>query len=236
MASNKTLFRFFILFVAALTLSACVEPPRQYSAEAIMAKVVDADTKKPIEGVIVTANWQLERGTVGGNVPVGQIMVMETVSDKDGKFTFPAWGPKWAFGGHLVIKDPQLLLFKGGYEYRGLQNAVTTHYNKGSLRHSEWNGKTIEMKKFKDHSINVGANYSTSAYAENLSFLSTSLTTIIENDCNWKKIPQILLALKTQAEIFRKNGIRESLVSADYIPTSKRQCGSPEEFFRNYQR
>lgn len=217
-------FRFLMLGLILLPLSACA---LTYSAEPIEAWVVDAETKEPLEGVIVTANWQLEEGTLGGNVLVGQLMVMEAVTDKEGKFTFPGWGPKLALTAHLVNRDPQLLLFKSEYEYRALQNTFTVDYNKGSLRRSEWNGKTIEMKKFKG---------SSEEYVKHLGFLSTSLETIIsDEDCNWKKIPRMLLAIKTQTDIFRKEGVRESLISADYVRTNQQKCGSPSEFFRSYQ-
>lgn len=63
--------------LAALCLAAvpaCATPIR-YSAEPIEAWVVDAETKQPLDGVVVTANWQLKEGTFGGSVQVGQLMV-----------------------------------------------------------------------------------------------------------------------------------------------------------------
>ncbi len=202
MIPNKTRLRFFILLAVALTLSACIEAPHQYSAEATTAKVVDADTKKPIAGVIVTANWQLEQGTVGGNVPVGQIMVMEAVTDKDGKFTFPAWGPKWTFKGHLVIDDPQLLLFKGGYEYRGLQNEVTTRYNKGSLRHSDWNGKTIDLKPLGGADIQI-------QYKNLLGFSKEvdNFSTWHIDPCQWTNLPLAVNTIRQERKKFEAQGM-----------------------------
>src|SRR6266849_1854255 len=87
---RSPLARIFAL-ICLLPLQACATT---YSAEPIEAWVVDADSGQPIEGVVVTANWELEIGTLGGNIPVGQIMVMETVTDQKGRFYFPAWGPK----------------------------------------------------------------------------------------------------------------------------------------------
>ena len=46
----------FLAVLCLLPLSACGET---YSAEAIEAWVVDAETGQPIEGVVVAANWQL---------------------------------------------------------------------------------------------------------------------------------------------------------------------------------
>lgn len=148
--------------------SAVAGPPSQYSAEAISATVIDAETRQPLEGVIVVAHWQLFYSTVGGRVPGGQLEVLETVTDQDGKFSFPAWGPKkvpkyqpqegdsWlahipflAPDAFLDNLDPQLLLFKPGYEYRGLQNPSRSTTDHSTVRRSVWNGKRVEMKPFK---------------------------------------------------------------------------------------
>ncbi|NIR44012.1 MAG: hypothetical protein GWN83_08465, partial [Gemmatimonadetes bacterium] len=71
------MFYRIVLLAAALSLQACY--PITYSAEEIEARVVDAGTKEPLEGVIVTANWQLVGGWEG-HTPKGQMKVMETVT------------------------------------------------------------------------------------------------------------------------------------------------------------
>lgn len=83
-----------LLLAILLPLPGCVTYPREYSAEAIEGWVVDGETGKPIEGVNVTANWELEIDTPGGRSAVGQMMIMETVTDAAGRYYFPAWGPK----------------------------------------------------------------------------------------------------------------------------------------------
>lgn len=195
---------------------------KSYYAEEIEAWVVDADTKQPLEGVIVTANWQLEEGTLGGNIPKGQLMVMETVTDKNGRFYFPKWGPKKAPEGHLVNRDPQLLLFKAGYEYEGLENTFTQDYNKSARRVSEWHGKTIELRKFEGD---------LKEYAGHLGFLRTSLDSIIRDDCGWKRIPKMIIAIDKQSNIFRKQGLfsLSSIESLDV--TYKNKCGSVKKYF-----
>ena len=102
-----------LLFILLSPLQGCAA--LQYSADPIEAWVVDAETNQPIEGAIVVAHWELKGGLEGGNV-MGQVMVMEAVTDDKGKFNFPAWGPKWHIGwGGLGDSDPELLLFKSGY-------------------------------------------------------------------------------------------------------------------------
>jgi hypothetical protein len=140
-------YLFFIL-ACVVTLPACAG--LMYSAEPMEARVVDAESNKPIEGVIVVAHWELERGTVGGSVPAGQLMVMETITDSQGKFSFPGFGPKPAVTSHLVHKDPELILFKSGYRYLVLTNEYSgdIKLRTRTVRRSDWNGKTVEMKKF----------------------------------------------------------------------------------------
>ena len=130
------------LALLLLTLSAC----ERYSADPIEAWVVDALTKAPLEGVVVTANWQLTGGFEGG-YPKGQMLVMETVTDKSGRFYFPAWGPKVHLGeGKLRETQPQLLLFKSGYQYRRLYNEARS--DEIYAGKSEWSGKVIGMNEF----------------------------------------------------------------------------------------
>lgn len=211
----------YLLFTLVV-LPACAG--LMYSAEPMEARIVDAETQQPLEGVIVVAHWQLERGTPGGSVPAGQLMVMETVTDKQGRFAFPGFAPKLAVTSHLVNEDPGLLLFKSGYRYQALTNEYSGDIvlRTRLVRRSEWNGKTIEMKPFKG----TGKEY-----AEHLSFLHTSIRSILSgNECEWKKMPRLMIAIDKQEKIFRSKGIYSPLYSIDDLPNSK--CGSPKEFMQ----
>ena len=85
MQTIRSLFRFIVLGGVIFSLQAC---SNTYSAKAIEAWVVDAETKKPLEGVIVVAHWELNYGLEGGGAY--QLQVMEDVTDKKGRFYFPA--------------------------------------------------------------------------------------------------------------------------------------------------
>ena len=223
------------LLLATLAMSACAIP-HQYSAAPIEAWIVDAETSQPIEGVAVVAHWQLEGGFEGGN-NMGQMMVMEAVTDPAGRFSFPAWGPKWTpvfswmnSNARLKSMDPVMILFKSSYEYLGLMNPWEQGVKwdkKPYLRASQWNGKTIKMKKF------VG---DLKGYASHLSHLSISIDFAMDN-CDWKKIPRMLVAVDKQEQVFRKNNVYSSLPSIDYFTLGPRgQCGSgsAQEFFKDY--
>lgn len=220
--------RFLFFAAMLLPLQSCAF---YYKAEPIVAWVVDAETKQPLEGVIVVAHWQLEGGLEGGD-RVGQVMIMETVTDAKGRFYFPGWGPKpRSLKGSLKTHSPEVLLFKSGYKYRSLVNRHTYKTRTGDIKNplrSDWDGKTIDMGRF------VGESQEYSRY---LSFLMGYLR-FIEDDCNWKKTPSLILELQKQVDVFRGEGIVTDLYSVEYLPMSKSdvlKCGSVVDFFQGYQ-
>lgn len=235
--THKFIVQWLLVVTSVLPFSACALT-LTYSADAIEAHIIDADTKQPLAGVIVTANWELEQGSYGGNRPIGQLVILETVTDKDGKFTFPAWGPKLALLGHLVNKDPQLLIFKSGYESQQLTNTPLANYNKSSKRHSEWHGRTIGLKPFRG----TGEGKDLLRDFKNL---NSSVESVIREAeaCNWKKIPKMLLAIRKQKTFLIGKGITGgpfgiSSVDQYLLDNSEKfahegglACGSPKDFF-----
>ena len=90
----------------------------EYSAAAIQGWIADAATGKPIGGANVVAEWRLEFGLEGGSGY--SWVVLETVTDAQGRFAFPAWGPKAVPDflpreARLKGHDPKVVFFKYGY-------------------------------------------------------------------------------------------------------------------------
>ncbi|MBI3301590.1 MAG: hypothetical protein HYZ72_05880 [Deltaproteobacteria bacterium] len=206
--------------------------PSTYSAEAIEAWVVDEETGQPLEGVIVIANWKLW----GGIHPdvIGSLVVMETVTDANGRFFFPAWGPEpRPAGSYLHTDDPLLLLFKRDYAYLAAGNPPTEGVNKNALRRFEGNGKTLKMKKF------AGG---LEEYAKHLRFLDTDLDFILRHgECLWKQFPRMLVALHLEKMRLKEKGIphyflHSSLEERDNSQnkTTRAKCGSIQENLRSY--
>jgi hypothetical protein len=75
-------------------------------------KVIDADTGKPIAGVVVLGTWSKETPTVAGAVH-HYYDAMETITDKDGEFRIKGLGLVASSG----VLPMDVLLFKAGYEY-----------------------------------------------------------------------------------------------------------------------
>lgn len=99
--------------------------PDTYSGAEIKGRIVDAETGEPIEGAVVVAGWQISKTIITPDFPFfwttrrsRVVHVAESLSDHEGRYVVPAWGPierpvDWRREGSF---DPQLAIFKPGYE------------------------------------------------------------------------------------------------------------------------
>jgi hypothetical protein len=206
-----------------LPLPACGGLP-VYSAAPIEGWVVDADTNQPLEEVIVTANWQLVSGTLaGGEIPKGQLMVMESVTDKNGRFHFEGWTKVNPTTGELRNKDPQILMFKPGYRYRVFTNDYPVDQVViGFKRESKLNGQTVKLERFKGDLRVYGRHFQ----------LDTDLENVLR-DCEWKRIPRMIVALDLERKRIKAADPAAivGVPSIGYLDAFSSRCGSAEEFF-----
>jgi hypothetical protein len=176
--------------------------PASYSGAEIRGDVVDAETKQPLEGVHVVAQWILRTGILHGQHVI-RLQILETVTDTKGEYYFPAWGPKprpplavldWGF-------DPILSFLKPGYQPDGRGNYSPPPENQAEMsqRFSLWHGKTIPLKPFRG---------STERWAVSLSDLQVGLSWGHETDDpahrvndNWKHMPRMVLAIVEQRRL-----------------------------------
>lgn len=217
------------MLLVCTTITGCASLILGFSAEPITATVVDEETKKPLEGVIVVAHWQLvEGGFLDSSVRAGELMVMETLTDANGKFHFPEWGPKYKLLGRMKNDDPQLIIFKPGYEFKSLANewSSTEIRDYRALRSSDWDGKTIELKVFKG---------TMSEYNQHLLFLNSDMyfATRGSKNCEWKNTKQMIVAMQELKTEFIGNGIMSDIYFIKEIPV--RECGNPAEVFEKYE-
>jgi hypothetical protein len=111
----------------------------------IHARVIDADTGQPVKGTVVVADWKLYGGGIGHGGHRKSLFVEETVTDRNGELTFGKWGPKQRPAYAILDTAPWLLIFKSGYQHRFLSNEADSN---GAGRRSDWNGRTVELKRF----------------------------------------------------------------------------------------
>jgi hypothetical protein len=136
--------------IAALAMGPAVAlaaDPDTYSAAPVHGWVVDAETRQPLEGVHVVAQWILQTGLLHGQHTT-RLHIMETVTDSSGAYQFPAWGPKpRPFLSRFDGFDPMLTFFKPGYV--PLDRTNFDPPQTGALRTSVWDGKTIDLTPFR---------------------------------------------------------------------------------------
>ena len=225
--------------VMIVLLAACTVT---YQFAPIGATVVDAETGKPLEGVVVTANWELVKGSLDGPRYFGQLDVKETVTDKDGRFTFAGFTKEDSSGAELRESDPQILVFKAGYEFQ----RFTNDYRDGGAgmkllaRTAAVNGKTVKLVRQKQDADKEGLYTSHSRLVSTrLGFIEKIMPHINETEnCYWQAIPRMILESRRQETYMRSIGINPPSLSDYLIKSSdnlvskaKRPCKAPKELF-----
>jgi hypothetical protein len=184
--------------LAALVTVACLFSPTAhaqltFTADAINGKVVDEETGQPLAGVIIVAMWTIEASFVGYDNEL--LNVIETVTDQDGNYGFPEWGPKllpvstYPFStSELFDKgdDPFVVYFKSGYWPAQEKNEVTypgqdIAKREPALGGFKANGMTIKLKKWD--------GMDEEKYYKQVSFMADDL------NGGWKKYPRMALAM-----------------------------------------
>lgn len=97
-----------------IVTAGCVQYVARYDGP-YEGKVIDAETRAPIEKVVVLGVWYKEVPTVAGAVS-SYYDARETITDSNGDFKIPGKGLK-------ILSDVgvmNVLIFKAGYEYIGL--------------------------------------------------------------------------------------------------------------------
>jgi hypothetical protein len=107
---GKIVISFCALF---LLLASCCYPIR-YDGP-YKGRVVEAETGKPIEDVVVLGVWYKEITTAAGGVS-SYYDAAETVTDKNGEFEINGLGLKILTN----VGPMNILIFKAGYEYVGM--------------------------------------------------------------------------------------------------------------------
>ena len=209
---------FATICVLLLPLSACALFPKNYHGAPIEGWVVDKDTKEPIVGVSVFIRWELYAGLHYDRI--GDLLVMETVTDEDGRYVFDAWGPLKAKKGELSISTPHLVFFKLGYLSRSAHNEHDPDSHRQKIRGSDWNGKTIEISK---------NSYSIERYARHTRYLGSLINPYPGDPCVWQKVPIFtaqIIKLRDQLDK-HKLGI--------YLPSDQElglHCDDPQQVLR----
>ena len=128
------------LFLLAIS-SGCT--PVRYEND-YKGKIINADTGKPVEGVVVLGVWFKAYPTPGGAAHEFYD-AREAITDKNGKFFIPGMG--LLIFSNIVSMD--VLIFKAGYEYLGLWSWRPFVENSIPKKNIKWEGDMaiIPLKK-----------------------------------------------------------------------------------------
>ncbi|HEY0488094.1 MAG TPA: hypothetical protein VGD30_01140 [Telluria sp.] len=191
-----------ILFVLSLAVQSCSD---QYAGASIEGQVVDAESGKPLGGVVVVSVWQVSEGNLAGTNDGGQIQIQEAVTDSNGRYFFPAWGPLpfpqkkngWWVDQYISATEPGIIYFKGDYGFTTLSNDITVSRVSGFVGRSKWNGKTIPLERIDTRAERVKMLQDADSY---LYFAFD----VDDETCAWRRIPAMLTAVLRETEEFTK--------------------------------
>ena len=239
--NSLRVFPIFVLatgaIVASLSLTSCAVT---YQFAPIEAWVVDAETGAPIEGAVITANWELVKGGFDGPRYFGQLEIRETVTDKNGRFFFAGFSKNDSSGAELRESDPQILIFKAAYEFQ----RFTNDYIDGGAglkkleRTAAVNGKTVRLSKQNLDKERLYVSHSR-LVRTGLDFVRKTMPHKNEiESCYWQIIPQMILETRKQEQYMRSIGIDPPslydylLLTSDAITARAiKPCNSPKTLF-----
>ena len=215
--------RHLAALAAVLLCAAC---SNTYRGAPIEGWVIDAQTKQPLEGVIVVVMWELEHG---GFHPgqAGALFRKETVTDSKGRFAFPAWGPMKAEKGFVRDSTPYIAFFKWGYKTHQVRNqGYAERQPVPRVWKSEWNGKTVNLQRHEGTLQELGnelsavkALYGTYAW------------------CEWEEMPQLTARLLELGELCVKQGFSCVDFGIATLRGAKgANCSDPVNVLREYKR
>ncbi len=230
-------FRGIAAVIALYSLASCAVT---YQFDPIEAWVVDAETGKPIEGAVVTANWELVKGSLDGPRYYGQLEVKETVTDANGRFFFDGFSKEDSSGAELRESDPQILIFKAGYKFERFTN---NYHDGGAGLTRQHRTAAVSGSRLKLLRVPLAKGMSEFPHSQlvngRLGFVRKEMPGLREIEhCYWQKIPKMIVETRKHEESMRAVGIDppslyDFLVrnSESLTASAKVACVSPQKLF-----
>jgi len=175
-----------------------------YSGAAIQGSVVDEETQEPLGGVAVVAEWLLEGRPLHPDT-VGRLMLIEAITDSNGKYEIPAWGPVTAQKGHLQRGSPRLNFYKLGYAFKSVSNGgqLAPYIGLPDPLLSEWDGKTVALAPYRNAPDKLG-------FFTELGNAPRLLRREIDQ-CAWRRMPRMTAMLLMRAAEYETQGVSHGL-------------------------
>ena len=207
--------------VMALLLPGCAAVDI-YNMQGMEGTVVDKATGEPIEGVMVIEVWEAGGGFEGHTVDY--LPLQEAVTDRNGRYEFPARGTKHVEEGFLTADSPRLIFFRPGYIFKSESNRYHPDRRFEFNRRSDWHRKTVELEKFE------GTLTQQAKELERFSSVLGNLTGP-RGQCIWTEIPNTLWAVYQEHKRLLKQGMLARVaIGASDRRKRLSECPSSEGF------
>lgn len=104
-------------FLVICFMTGCGNSPVHFQSQSVSGTVVDKQTSQPMSDVTVTVSWTALQSTGNEHNPdCIDIKSFTTVTDSNGLFTVPAWGPVTLKGSwHYFVTEPEASFTKSGH-------------------------------------------------------------------------------------------------------------------------
>jgi hypothetical protein len=230
----------YLLLLVVLTQTGCVFFGVHLSRP-ITGTIIDAKTKTPLAGVVVTASWSVS----GWHVKY-PIKVSEAVTNENGEYTLPGWGPR-LHPDELRYDQPVVRFFKPGYVpfvrknnsiyhpgFEGDKEHLIDKPVSTGVRHYEPEAHMVRFGK-KKHTFMLEPFVGTDE--EYIKLVKDkyvwSFGGITHGDkCEWKRLP---ITFSTLHKLSLKLGLPKNrgIYFVSYLGGQDR-CGNAEEYFEEY--
>jgi hypothetical protein len=196
----------------------------------IRARVVD-EGGKPVKGAVVLLVWMVKAPLNETNY--GPIAMHEALTDENGGFVIPGWGPRFDFSGHLQQGEPKTYIFHPDFypvtENNLIKDAPLKQFAPVYIRY-HMHGKEFQLTRFQG---------SLKEYEQTLGYLARQLELTIwfSKNCVYQQMPRILTGLhKVKMRLKEQTGEGSSLPDIYYFaqPVIEERCGDAKQFFKEY--
>ncbi len=121
-------------------LPACAAPGEYHGT------VVDAETRAPLEGVVVVVFWG-KKPYIAMDGPEYFHDVREAVTDREGRFSMPA-GPRIDWNPFTYVKTPDTTIYLPGYKPQAPGFGYEREFEREQMVEALLRGDVFELRKF----------------------------------------------------------------------------------------
>ena len=223
------------------------DEPRTYSEPALIGKVIDQTTLKPIAGAFVYGHYMTTGGTLaGGSVAQDYVRNFVVETDSEGVFKLEAWNTgERKIAGIAGDRFPMVAIWKPGYEPEFLGLASIAQYQPrvrlktsvgadGRLWVTDPYGKTYRYEKTEPDTTTIpntldwrATGFMLNPVKEELArynaLANSGRAMVMFGECGWEPYAKVLLAQHTA----RKTMVKEFVASADIDSNGYIKSGRP---------